>query len=63
VFTKMDLLGETQAPPLEAPDSFGLFAVSAVARQGLDELLAAWWKQLLEMRKTSERAAAKIELP
>jgi GTP-binding protein len=63
VFTKMDLLGETQAPPLDATDAFGMFAVSAVARQGLDELLAAWWKQLLEMRKTSERAAAKIELP
>jgi GTP-binding protein len=65
VFTKMDLLGETQPPPIDAPDALGLFAVSSAARQGLDDLLAAWWKQLLEIRKSSERAAAaaKVELP
>ena len=63
VFTKMDLLGDDEAPPIEAPDAFGLFAISAAARQGLDELLAAWWKQLLQLRKTAERADAPIELP
>jgi GTPase len=63
VFTKMDLLGETESPPIDAPDAFGVFAVSSAARQGLDELLAAWWTQLLELRKSSERTAAKAELP
>ena len=65
VFTKMDLLGDTEPPPIEAPHALGLYAVSSVARQGLDELLTAWWKQLLEMRKTRERtaAAARVELP
>jgi GTP-binding protein len=63
VFTKMDLLGETEPPPIDAPDAFGIFAVSSVARLGLDALLSDWWKELLEMRKSSERAAARVELP
>jgi GTPase len=33
VFTKMDLLGDDTAPPIDAPGAFGLFAVSAAARQ------------------------------
>lgn len=63
VFTKMDLLGETEAPPIDAPEAFGVFAVSSVARQGLDELLATWWTRLLELKKSNERAAARVELP
>ena len=51
VFTKMDLLGESEPPPIDAPDAFGIFAISSAARLGLDDLLTAWWKQLLEMRK------------
>jgi GTP-binding protein len=65
VFTKMDLMGETEAPPIDAPDALGVHAVSSAARQGLDALLAAWWSQLLDLRKRSEReaAAARVELP
>lgn len=65
VFSKMDLLGETEAPPIDAPDAFGIFAISAAARQGIDELVSSWWKRLLEMKKTDERAAAaaRAELP
>jgi GTP-binding protein len=65
VFTKMDLLGETEPPPIEAPDAIGILAISSVARQGLESLLAEWWTQLLEMRKANERAtaAARVELP
>src|SRR5687768_12682026 len=55
VFSKMDLLGEDEAPPIEAPDAFGLFTVSAAARRGLEDLLAAWWSQLLGMKKADER--------
>src|SRR5688500_18763427 len=40
VFTKMDLLGETEPPPIEAPDAIGILAISSVARQGLESLLA-----------------------
>jgi GTPase len=63
VFSKMDLLGEDEAPPIEAPDAFGIFTISAAARTGLNELVNAWWSQLLEMKKANERTAARIELP
>jgi GTP-binding protein len=65
VFTKMDLLGETEPPPLDAPEALGVLAVSAAARQGLETLLAAWWSALLDMRKRGEReaAASRVELP
>ncbi|HJQ20967.1 MAG TPA: GTPase ObgE [Gemmatimonadaceae bacterium] len=63
VFTKMDLLGELEPPPIDAPDAFEVLAVSAAGRLGLDQLLAAWWKQLLAMRKSDERAGAPLELP
>jgi GTP-binding protein len=65
VFSKMDLLGENEPPPIDAADAFGVFAISAAARQGLDEVISAWWTQLLDMRKADERAAAssRVELP
>lgn len=63
VFTKMDLLGELEPPPVDAPDAFAILAVSAAGRLGLDELLGAWWKQLLAMRKSDERSTARLELP
>src|SRR5215212_9018216 len=53
VFTKMDLLGEDEAPPIEAPDAFGIFTISAAARTGLDALKDAWWRELLKMRKAT----------
>ena len=40
-------------PEISAPEAFGLFAISAPARMGLDELKAAWWSKLLEMRKAA----------
>ena len=55
VFTKLDLLGEEYVPPIEAPESFGAFAISAAARTGLDTLLAAWWTELLRIRVEDER--------
>jgi GTP-binding protein len=63
VFTKLDLLGEDYSPPIEAPESFGSFAVSAAARTGLDTLLAGWWSQLLEIGKIEERRIAITDLP
>jgi len=63
VFTKMDLLGDDAPPPIEAPDAFGVYAVSAAGRSGLEAVLTAWWSQLLEMRKASERRSDAISLP
>ncbi len=54
VFSKCDLLGELYIPDLEAPDAFGKFAISAPGRLGLDALLDAWWRRLLDMRKAAE---------
>jgi GTP-binding protein len=63
VFTKMDLLGEDEPAPIEAPDAFGIFAISAAGRSGLDELKLAWWRRLLAMRKASTQPIRDLELP
>ncbi|MGH7467249.1 MAG: GTPase ObgE [Longimicrobiales bacterium] len=47
VITKTDLLPSGEAvPPVDAPDAWGQFAVSAVARRGLDSLLEDLWKHV-----------------
>jgi GTPase len=51
VFTKMDLLGEDDPPDIAAPGAFGVFAISAAARTGLEPLLAAWWDALQRLRR------------
>ena len=56
-------VGDDDPPPLDAPDAFGVFAISAAGRTGLDTLLAAWWSQLLGMRKAIERPGDKVALP
>jgi GTP-binding protein len=63
VFTKMDLLGEDEPPPIEAPEAFGVFAISAAARNGLDALKLAWWRRLLDMRKATVQPVRDVELP
>jgi GTP-binding protein len=63
VFTKLDLLGEDYAPPIEAPGSFGAYSISAAGRLGLDTLIQGWWEQLLSLRKATERQAADAALP
>ena len=52
VFTKLDLLGEDYVPEIEAPDAFGVFSISAAARDGLDTLMSAWWSKILELKKS-----------
>ncbi len=56
VFTKLDLLGEDYVPEIDTPDAFGVWSISAAGRVGLDELLAAWWRKLLELRKLVVRS-------
>lgn len=55
VFTKMDLLGNEPAPPVAAPGAFGIFAISAAGRYGLEPLVTAWWSQVLDLKKASSR--------
>ncbi len=57
VFTKMDLLGGDPPPDIEAAGAFAVLAISAVARTGLDTLLATWWSKLQTLRAESERAS------
>jgi hypothetical protein len=42
-----------------------MFAVSAAGRTGLNELLAAWWKELqrLDQILAAEAAKAEVALP
>jgi len=63
VFTKMDLLGELEAPPIQAPDAFGVYAISAPGRLGLDALLDAFWSKLLDLRRAAQVQAANAVLP
>lgn len=51
VFSKLDLLGEHYVPEIEAPAAFGMYSISAAGRMGLEEVKAAWWTRLLELRK------------
>ncbi len=47
VLTKTDLLGpDDPVPSLDAPEAWGVFAVSAVARRELDTLLEALWARV-----------------
>ncbi|MGD8277396.1 MAG: GTPase ObgE [Gemmatimonadota bacterium] len=47
ILTKRDLIGpEDGLPAVAAPDAWGTFAISAVARHGLDGLLEALWTQV-----------------
>jgi GTPase len=63
VFTKMDLLGDDEPPPIDAPDAFGVYAISAAARTGLEELKLAWWRRVLAMKKDVLKPVSDLELP
>ena len=59
----MDLLGELEPPPIHAPEAFGVFALSAAGRLGLDDVLGAWWSKILELRKAAQVQASDAVLP
>jgi GTP-binding protein len=63
VFTKMDLLGDDEAPPIDTPDAFGVFVVSGAARTGLEELKLAWWRRVLDMKKEAVKPIRDLKLP
>ncbi len=63
VFTKLDLYGEEYVPAIRTDDAFGVFSISAAGRQGLDELLAAWWSELLRLKEHTSSMLATDVLP
>ena len=62
VFTKMDLFGD-YLPPIKTEGAFAMFAVSAAGRTGLDELLSAWWSELLRLKQNIVAEVAKEAVP
>jgi GTP-binding protein len=47
IITKSDILPPDEAPPrIDAPDAWGQYVISSVARRGLDELLEDLWKRV-----------------
>jgi GTPase len=63
VFTKMDLLGDDPAPPIDAPGAFDVLAISAAGRKGLEQLLSGWWEQLLGLKRERVSRIADVPLP
>ena len=63
VYTKMDLWGDDPPPDLEAPGAFGVYAISAAARTGLDGLLDGWWAQIHAVRQAVEPRREFSDLP
>jgi GTP-binding protein len=50
LITKMDILGpDDEAPRVDAPDAWGQFALSAVAHQGLQDVLEAMWQRVRDV--------------
>ena len=63
IFSKMDLLGEMEPPPIDAPDAFGVFAISSATREGLDNLVDSLWRELLAQKQAQEKQAREMLLP
>ncbi|MCH7889975.1 MAG: hypothetical protein IH921_00590 [Gemmatimonadetes bacterium] len=59
VLTKTDLLGPDDDPPvLDAPEAWGVFTISSVARKGLPTLLEALWSRIREVIEAEEAGGA-----
>jgi GTPase len=63
VYTKMDLWGDDPPPEFNAPDAFGVYAISAAGRTGLDALLTGWWTQIHALRQAVEPRREFSDLP
>ena len=64
LLTKADLLAPDEAAPhLDAPDAWGQYVVSSVARQGLDPLLEELWTRVQERKQEEEPGFADAEEP
>jgi GTP-binding protein len=54
VVSKIDLLGPGEEPPeIEAPGAWGSFAISAVTRRGVSELLEGLWQEVRQVIEES----------
>ncbi|HSJ25891.1 MAG TPA: GTPase ObgE [Longimicrobiales bacterium] len=56
ILTKADMLsGDDAAPTLEAPEAWGTFVISAVARTGLPRLLEALWSRVRDEMEVEQQ--------
>ncbi|MGH7501384.1 MAG: GTPase ObgE [Longimicrobiales bacterium] len=58
VITKADTVPAAELPDVRAPEAWGSFRISAVTRQGLDELLDALWSHIREVVEAEEAQPA-----
>ncbi|HSJ10749.1 MAG TPA: GTPase ObgE [Longimicrobiales bacterium] len=64
VITKADVLGPDEVPPpVEAPDAWGQFVISSVARRGLNELLEAMWLRVREIVESEQTDDSQVYRP
>jgi GTP-binding protein len=63
VFTKLYLLGDLEPPPISAPDAFAVLAISAAARQGLEEFLGVLWRELQKINRSENVRPEDAALP
>jgi GTP-binding protein len=62
VFTKADLLPpDWPAPQVDAPEAWGQFVISSVARRGLDELLEGLWQHAAKAMEEEQAHADEPE--
>jgi len=61
VLTKTDLLGSDPLPRVEAPQAFGVFGVSSVARAGIQELIEALWEKCRAVERAQKAEASEDE--
>jgi GTP-binding protein len=62
VLTRSDLLGPDDAPPsIDAPEAWGAFVVSSVARAGLTGILEALWSEVRRTVQAEESPAEEAE--
>jgi len=54
--SKADLVPADQRDLPDAPDAFARFAISSLAREGLDTFLGSLWQRLAEARREAEAA-------
>jgi GTP-binding protein len=63
LITKTDLLpADATLPRVDAPDAWGQFAISAVARRGLAELLEALWAHVQDADEEDKSGSSASEI-
>ncbi len=64
MLSKSDLLGPDEpVPAIEAPEAWGVYAASAVTRDGLPELIESLWRQVAAVRREESESESPDTFP